>query len=310
MADSPDQSYTIPFTADSSLGTGLHIRAVAGSLRTHLFRVDTGSVGMIVPRSVLGSDYPKDPSKPEIKFQYVSDGTTYYGQWVNVPVTFGVPLGWDGSGDYPTTRVEVFAVDTPTEFTKGMLGIGFGINGKADGGKERNPLLRLTYKGVNLSPGYTITSANIQIGLTADNTRGFRLINLTKNARGSDWMQPQSKAVLSDSEGDMPLLGDRPFLMDTGIAGMILWLSEGTLDLPANEAFRSGIEISIALPDDGSVLQYTFTTGEPIQPMAPASVEWKIGNGINTGANVLAGYDYLYDSDQGRIGFRPQSGQA
>ena len=159
--------------------------------------------------------YPKDPSKPEIKFQYVSDGTTYYGQWVNVPVTFGVPLGWDGSGDYPTTRVEVFAVDTPTEFTKGMLGIGFGINGKADGGKERNPLLRLTYKGVNLSPGYTITLANIQIGLTADNTRGFRFINLTKNARGSDWMQPQSKAVLSDSEGDMPLLGDRPFPVDT-----------------------------------------------------------------------------------------------
>jgi hypothetical protein len=188
-----------------------------------------------------------------------------------------------------------------------MLGIGFGINGKADGGKERNPLLNLTYKGVNLSPGYVITSSNIQLGLTADNTSGFGFINLIKNPCGSDWMQPQGKAVLSDSEGDMPLLDDRPFLMDTGISGMMLWLSEGTLDLPPNEAFRSGIEVSIAIPDDGSVLQYTFTTGEPSQPMVPSSVEWKIGNGINTGASVLAGYDYLYDSDQGRIGFRLKS---
>jgi hypothetical protein len=38
--------------------------------------------------------------------------------------------------------------------------------------------------------------------------------------------------------------------------------------------------------------------------MAPSHVEWRVGNGINTGRNVLAGADYLYDATLGRIGFR------
>jgi len=38
--------------------------------------------------------------------------------------------------------------------------------------------------------------------------------------------------------------------------------------------------------------------------MAPVQVEWRDGNGINTGRNVLAGADYLYDAAGGRIGFR------
>jgi hypothetical protein len=38
--------------------------------------------------------------------------------------------------------------------------------------------------------------------------------------------------------------------------------------------------------------------------MAPSSVEWRDGKGINTGRNVLAGVDYLYDGAAGKIGFR------
>ena len=38
--------------------------------------------------------------------------------------------------------------------------------------------------------------------------------------------------------------------------------------------------------------------------MAPSHVEWRVGKGINTGRNVLAGADYLYDATLGRIGFR------
>lgn len=33
-------------------------------------------------------------------------------------------------------------------------------------------------------------------------------------------------------------------------------------------------------------------------------VEWRVGHGINTGRNVLAGADYLYDAEAGRVGFR------
>lgn len=35
-----------------------------------------------------------------------------------------------------------------------------------------------------------------------------------------------------------------------------------------------------------------------------SQVAWRIANGINTGRNVLAGADYLYDATAGRIGFR------
>jgi hypothetical protein len=42
--------------------------------------------------------------------------------------------------------------------------------------------------------------------------------------------------------------------------------------------------------------------------MAPSWVEWRnVENGINTGINVLAGADYLYDAAGGRIGFRALS---
>jgi hypothetical protein len=59
---------------------------------------------------------------------------------------------------------------------------------------------------------------------------------------------------------------------------------------------------------DAPVLQYSFVAGDASQPMAPSWVEWRnVENGINTGINVLAGADYLYDAAGGRIGFRALS---
>jgi hypothetical protein len=62
--------------------------------------------------------------------------------------------------------------------------------------------------------------------------------------------------------------------------------------------------VSILAPPAEPILNYGFMTGTVGQPMAPSYVEWRIGNGINTGRNVLAGADYLYDAASGRIGFR------
>jgi len=55
------------------------------------------------------------------------------------------------------------------------------------------------------------------------------------------------------------------------------------------------------------VLQYSFVTGDTSQAMAPSQVEWRVGNGINTGRDVLASADYLYDVAGGLIGFRVPS---
>lgn len=85
----------------------------------------------------------------------------------------------------------------------------------------------------------------------------------------------------------MPLLftANLPILVDTGIDEMILWVSAD--NVPRDSAFPVGVSVSVAVPppDQSSepALQYSFVTGDLSQPMAPSQVEWRIGNGIDTG---------------------------
>ncbi len=106
---------------------------------------------------------------------------------------------------------------------------------------------------------------------------------------------------------------DLPFLMDTGLNDMTLWVSadQAPPNLPSDSAFPAGIAAIVSVPPADQVaepaLQYSFITGDMSQPMAPSQIAWRIGNGINTERNVLAGADYLYDAAAGRIGFRVPS---
>lgn len=300
----------VPFTSDSSLTAGFHVCAALGGGPPHLFMIDTGSVGILVPRNRLGPDYQDfDPSQ-DITFGFISSGKKYRGQWITVPVVVGVPASWDGTGDFPIAQIEVFAVDQPADFDGGVFGIGFAIGGSADGGPARNPLLHVTYKGQRLSPGYIVTTQGLEIGLIASNTQDFALVPLDHSATHKDWKQPLGSIELETDDSDDTFSIDLPILIDTGIAEMILWLSadQAPLNLPKSRAFPAGITASISMsPADGVVepaLQYSFVTGVTGQSMAPSHLEWRVGNGINTGRNVLAGADYLYDSEAGRIGFR------
>jgi hypothetical protein len=91
---------------------------------------------------------------------------------------------------------------------------------------------------------------------------------------------------------------------------MILWLdADGApSSRKSGVKFRAGVSVSLSAPStdsgDAPVLQYSFSTGDASQPMAPTYVEWRLGNGINTGIHVLATNDYLYDATAGPIGFR------
>ena len=305
MSTADASSYTIPFTSNSSLKTGFHLYAALGGGSPHLFEVDTGSVGVLVPRKVLGPSYQDFDPAQDIQFQYSSSGKVYSGQWVSLPVVLGVPVDWDGTGDYPTALVEVFAVDQPMQFDGGMLGIGFAIGGTADGGPLRNPLLRLNFQGTALSAGYIVRTTSIEVGLTSTNLAGFAFIGLERNAAGTDWAQPLGSLGLPGG-----ILVKLPVLIDTGVGSMLLWLdvSDRPPSLAKYTQFPAGIAVSIAAPpaDGGAepALQYSFVTGEASQPIAPAQVEWRNGHGINTGRSVLAGFDYLYDAVGGRIGFR------
>jgi hypothetical protein len=305
-----NHSYRVPFTSKSSLAAGFHVSASLGGGAPHAFLLDTGSVGILAPRQTLGPDYQNfDPSR-DIKFQYVSSGNAYFGQWVKVPVVLGVPAPWDGAGDYPIAHVEVFAVDRPADFNGGILGVGFAIGGQADGGSARNPLLHLSYLGKHLSHGYIVSTQGIDAGLTTLNQEGFAFIALDRDATGEDWLQPLGSVDLTGDFNASGFSADLPLLMDTGIPNMILWLSADNTpsNLPSHHPFPAGISVSISAPPASQVtepaLDYSFVTGDASQSMAPSQVEWRKGNGINTGRNVLAGADYLYDAMAGRIGFR------
>ena len=96
----------LPFTPDSSLTNGLHLLAALGGGPAHRFEIDTGSVGILVPRQRLGPNYQNFDPSLDTKFEFVSSGNVYWGQWVKVPVILGVPPMWDGTGDYPLAEIE------------------------------------------------------------------------------------------------------------------------------------------------------------------------------------------------------------
>jgi hypothetical protein len=310
MSGTNEVSHHVPFTLDSSLAAGLHVSAALGGGVPHAFLLDTGSVGILVPRTALGPDYQQfDPSQ-DITFQYISSGKKYFGQWVEVPVVLGVPADWDGTGDYPIAHVEVFAVDRPAGWDGGMFGVGFAIGESADGGPARNPLLHMSYRGARLGEGYIVSAGGVDVGLTLLNRQGFSLIGLDRNESSEDWMQPFGSYSLSGVITTQEIGGDLPILVDTGLGDMILWLGADDIkpDLSSGVAFPAGVSVGISAPpaDSGATpaLHYAFVTGDASQPMAPTQLTWRAGKGINTGRNVLAGADYLYDATAGRVGFR------
>ncbi len=318
--------YTIRYTPRSSVTERFHILAAMGGGDPHTFEIDTGSVGILVPRSALGADYQNFDPTQDIEFSYVSSGEVYKGQWVpQVSVVLGVPQSWDGTGDYPTAVIDVFAADqafdpqtqTWRAFDGGMFGIGFAIGGPADGGSVRNPLRHATYKGAPLAPGYILTLQGIELGPgTADPPAGFSLVPLTRPAPNKDWEQPIGRLDLQPPAGVdwAPFTIDLPVLIDTGILDMLLWLAPAKRppSWPTATQLPNGATVSIALPAGAAqpALQYSFIIGAADQPpTAPASVNWDADtfDGINTGIHVMAGFDYLFDAAGGRIGFRARS---
>jgi hypothetical protein len=303
MPSSSERSCFLPFTPASDLTSGLHLYAAVGGGTPHLFEIDTGSVGVLVARQSLGPAYQNFDSSLDVKFEYVSSGKVYWGQWVKAPVILGVPETWDGAGDYPMAEVEVFAVDRPTDFNGGILGVGFAISGLADGGPPRNPILHLTYQGEKLRRGYIIRTQGLEAGLTSANTEGFVFVELHRNADGDDWMQPMGTLGLPNN-----FSVDLPVLVDTGVPEMLLWLSHA--DRPPGSAnateVAAGVAVTITAPagPNAPALQYSFVAGDATDPAAPSAVEWRNGTGINTGRHILASADYLYDAARGMIGFR------
>jgi hypothetical protein len=142
-------------------------------------------------------------------------------------------------------EVEVFAVDRPTDFDGGIMGVGFAISGHADGGAARNPLLHLTYQGEKLRRGYIIRAQGLEAGLTSANTDGFAFVELQRNADGEDWTQPLGTLGLPNN-----FSVNAPVLVDTGLDEMLLWLSPA--DRPPGSTDATEVPAGVAVNHHGA----------------------------------------------------------
>ncbi|WP_067720846.1 hypothetical protein [Nocardia yamanashiensis] len=160
--------------------------------------------------------------------------------------------------------------------------------------------------------GYVITRHGITLGLSADDSAGFKQIALPKPETPSagppglpgSWGAAPGCFALLDNETHCGTV-----LFDTGIATMIVGLDPSQRPPALRDAIPNGTPIRTGMPNlTDPALDYSVTIGAPADALAPQgnpAARWsRQGPFVNTGRHLLGGYDYFFDADTGHIGFR------
>ncbi|MEI8309807.1 MAG: hypothetical protein WCH98_03530 [Verrucomicrobiota bacterium] len=204
------------------------------------------------------------------------------------------------------------------------FGIGFDLGGAPGGtgpvdnnrNQIYNALINLDeMKAGTLVAGYIVKSNGIQLGLTASDTNyGYTTLNptgLTSNNSQPDWQTPMGQTVVNDGNSTTTN-GPGSIVMDSGIpqayisapglttiSGMSVYLMNSggavgyNIDLTDASNALNPSAIDISAP--GTNGTYSQTQG-PYQPYF-----------FNTGRNVFAAFDMLYDAGNGFMGVQPNS---
>jgi hypothetical protein len=292
--------------------------------------MDTGSTGILVSASRI-PNIDALPSRGDGRLTYSSSGRVMIGRWVETPVTI---VG--GSGAIARTApMPVLAVTriectswarrcTPTNDPRGvaMMGVGFGRehDHQTQSGPDRNPFLRIAQiaererdgeSASEMRRGYIVTRRGVHLGLTAENTHGaFHWLKLDRTPNDRDWRE--TPACMSVNNGKAAC---GAMLVDTGITTMFLTMPEdqaaGALRRGRNRSITlaAGSKVAIAAGTaDAPQASYTFAVGDRRNPLAPDRITFIRRSGgvafVNTGVHFLNGFDYLFDDDGGRVGFR------
>jgi hypothetical protein len=328
--------------SDISARTGLFLRYInappaGGELREpphltlslggHQLRavMDTGSTGVVVSASAIPA-FERLPNNGPAKLTYTSSGRIMQGVWVTVPVTV---TGANGASvtTRPMPVLAVTSIDctenarscTPRDDPRhvAMIGMGFGRRNRsgsaADSTADKNPYLNLSGPGVTgLHRGYVVTREGVELGIPATVPPGYATERLSRNAETGDWSGAPACIAI---DGRAPACGT--VLPDTGLTPMFLALPPDRVDsraLPSSgdRTLPAGTMITINLapgaPGGRVTAAYSFAVGNMEDPLAPRRVIL-VGRGdrptfVNTGVHVLNGFDYLYDADQGIVGYR------
>jgi hypothetical protein len=305
-SDASDASvtYVLRFVAGSSY----LLYASIGGGAPHEVQLDTGSNGLYVPRSVVGSS-AQISATDTCSVTYVSSGNTLSGHRATGPVAL---LGSAKAGDLPapptTVAMPFCAVDDAT-WTGGMMGVGFG---RAVSDPTLNVLLQLAevHTGT-MHPGYVLSTRpapNVEIGISAARAAGFQTIPLTPSASGNgDW-------VATSLTGCLDLPGASAFqqecgglLVDTGVPEVILWgptdPTLGGVVASGQTSVPTGTAVRITTPA-GPMLSFSFVLGTGAD--SPSAVDLRSASAfsINTGRALIVDYDYLFDARAGLVGFQ------
>lgn len=292
--------------------------------------MDTGSTGILVS----AREIPNIDALPDLgpgKLTYTSSGRVMIGRWVTTPMTI---IGGNGASirtaPMPVlaiTRIECLSSArrcTPADDPRGvsMMGVGFGRehDRQTQSGPDKNPFLNVAHiagpgrageDAHGMRRGYIVTRRGVHVGLTDANTRGaFGIVSLKRMPSGIDWTE--TPACIAINDGTPPTCGT--MLVDTGITTMFLTVPEAQ----AGSAVRRGLNRSLTLAPGSKVTvsaggadtpqaSYSFAVGDRRNPLAPDRLTFIPKDRsafVNTGVHFLNGFDYLYDADGGRVGFR------
>ncbi|RBP09663.1 hypothetical protein DFR50_1217 [Roseiarcus fermentans] len=298
--------------------------------RATAFIMDTGSQGVVVSRDVW-SPPPGAPALRPGHIVYTSSGVVLSGSFYDAALAIGsgaatavlrVPaLVVDRQGCRPRARA---CVPHGNAAHVAMFGVGFGQEGagQPEGAPPTNPFLNVV--SINGRPvtlaarGYVITPHGVTLGLTRDNTAGFRFAALERDEAGGDWRPIRATITVNGVSGPATVLND------TGIRYMYLRPPPGAdvRTVPEAEAplacvrFKpcaaAGTRIRVAFGDPSApALVYDVAIGRDGLPDPDAAApEWvtvlneRPEGFVNTGYHFFNAYSYLYDDADGYVGFR------
>lgn len=292
--------------------------------------MDTGSTGIVVSAHRI-PNIDALPSLGPGRLTYTSSGRVMIGRRVLTAITV---MGADGA-QFTTSPIPVLAVTRiectmrarncrPNDNPRGvsMMGIGFGRGHgpEAADNTRKNPFINVatimapgldSQSAQGMRRGYIVTRRGVHVGLTAENTRTpFNYISLERSESGNDWSGIPACITV---DGTAPACGR--MLMDTGVTTMYLTLPDDRIATAVRHGsvrgftLAPGTGLTISAPSaDAPQMLYTFKVDDPGNALAPRRLVLVRGDRppfVNTSVRLLNGFDYLFDADGGRAGFRP-----
>lgn len=300
---------------DAGLASSPALMLSAGGGPPRPVTLDTGSLGIVIPRTAVGPHAVPMPDAPPAPRS--GSGDRYHGEWFLAPVRVS---GGDGTGFTTCKPVPVFgatadgggplAADSPP----GVMGVGIrGLD--RDFWNLWNPFLNLPEMETGeFSTGFILSRRGVIFGYSDCALDDFHTFP-TNCAHDDRQLTPLARVTLSPPAGSPvePYTCTVPFLLDTGLGTMVITPPDG--QAPPDPAFANpdqdlvpAVDVTVELQTQAGDWR-TFwnfnSAGCSRRPDAPAAVRLgapgSFGMG-SAGRHLLAHCDYLVDLQFGHRG--------